>query len=408
MESLWNAREEVWQLAGYAAGKEFQMDNTVFSSAAIYGAGMVAVSVYYAVKTLYKETEVLCFIVKEQLGNPASIDGVPVVTLDCFKEGGISGIRKENAGCFPERRTEENGKKERREAPEKEIGIIIATPENHHASIIEDLKERGFHNYICIDSGKEADLMGRYYGRTGGFPLLRSCPPGAQDPEVSVYMSKFYKDQPLQGDYPVPAWLHPIQAGASLTELRVADICDNAGDNISVKNVNYSELSAMYWIWKHADAEYLGLFHYRRILDIKEEDFRRLGENDIDVVLPYPSVYFPNIEGHHKRYVEDSDWEAMVKALEECAPEYAAALPGIFAGQYFYNYNILVAKRQVFKDYCSWLFPVLERTEELSVPKGKERADRYIGYLGENLTTLYFLYHSKDYRIVHTGRRMLV
>src|SRR5699024_11820341 len=30
------------------------------------------------------------------------------------------------------------------------------------------------------------------------------------------------------------------------------------------KNDRYSELTALYWAWKHVDAEYIGLAHYRR------------------------------------------------------------------------------------------------------------------------------------------------
>ena len=79
----------------------------------------------------------------------------------------------------------------------------------------------------------------------------------------------------------------------------------------------------------------------------------------------------------------------------------------IFAQDYLYNYNIILAKRQVLADYCAWLFPILERTEELSSPKGWERSDRYMGYLGENLLTLYFLFHRNDLNIYHSGRLML-
>ena len=97
----------------------------------------------------------------------------------------------------------------------------------------------------------------------------------------------------------------------------------------------------------------------------------------------------------------------MLRALRECEPDYADALPDIFAGRYFYNYNMFLAKDTVWKAYCDWLFPILKRTEELSVPKGSERADRYIGYLGENLTTLYFMYHKDDLKIAHVGRILL-
>ena len=98
----------------------------------------------------------------------------------------------------------------------------------------------------------------------------------------------------------------------------------------------------------------------------------------------------------------------MLQALAECEPEYAKKLPEVFEGQYFYNYNMLIAKKQVFREYCDWLFPILKRTEELSVPKGCERADRYIGYLGESLTTLYFMINRDNLNIAHTGRRMLI
>ncbi len=98
----------------------------------------------------------------------------------------------------------------------------------------------------------------------------------------------------------------------------------------------------------------------------------------------------------------------MLKALEECAPAYAKVLPDVFADKYFYNYNMLIARKQVFRDYCNWLFPILKRTEELSTPRGWERADRYIGYLGESLMTLYFMVHKNDLRIAHTGRLMLI
>ena len=70
-------------------------------------------------------------------------------------------------------------------------------------------------------------------------------------------------------------------------------------------------------------------------------------------------------------------------------------------------FNMFIMKKEVLDAFCTWLFPILERTEALSTPKGWERRDRYIGYLGESLMTLYFLYHKKDLKIYHAGRLML-
>ena len=55
----------------------------------------------------------------------------------------------------------------------------------------------------------------------------------------------------------------PIQVGAAL-HLALGYVPDNTGDNISAKNPNYCELTALYWAWKNLDCEYIGLCHYRR------------------------------------------------------------------------------------------------------------------------------------------------
>ena len=39
---------------------------------------------------------------------------------------------------------------------------------------------------------------------------------------------------------------------------------DNEGDNISIKNPRYCELTGIYWAWKNLDSDYLGLVHFRR------------------------------------------------------------------------------------------------------------------------------------------------
>ncbi len=99
----------------------------------------------------------------------------------------------------------------------------------------------------------------------------------------------------------------------------------------------------------------------------------------------------------------------MLQALRETAPAYLEAYEkGIADGeQYFHNFNMLIARAEVFDEYCDFLFKVLERTEELTTPKGAERADRFAGYLGENLTTLFFLKNRENLRIIYAGKLWL-
>lgn len=345
----------------------------------IFGAKSLALGACLAIEHLYPQYHICGFVVSRLTGNHSLLHGLPVKELSSLTD--------------------------------KETPIFIATPEDVQAKIVESLEENGFYRYRRMDSRTEAELMGAYYGSIHKFPGLAMC--GGSE-KMHGYMAKFYKDKALTGSYKIPSWIQPIQVGAALTEERVALKTDDQGANISVKNVNYCELTALYWIWKNEmekdcdPGSYYGLFHYRRLLDIKEESFSYLSENAVDVVLPYPTICEPDISEHHERYVRPGDWEAMLQAVKELQPEYYAAFSEILKRQYMYNYNIIFARKEVLIDYCRWLFPILERTEELSVPRGAERADRYIGYLGENLLTLYFMYNKDGLNIRHTGKVMLI
>ena len=187
-----------------------------------------------------------------------------------------------------------------------------------------------------------------------------------------------------------------------------ADCYDNTGDNISALNPNRCEMTAHYWVWKNrlegSTHNYVGICHYRRILDLSDEDLKKMVANDVDVVLPYPMIHYPNAAIQHTWYVPEKDWELTKRVVSELYPEYEKCFDEIFNAPEFYNYNMLVAKKEVFADYCAWLYPILDRIEELSEPKGTDRRDRYTAYLSESLETLYFMANLKNLKIYHTGR----
>lgn len=108
---------------------------------AIFGAKSLALGVYRAVQKLYRELDVVGFLVTDKFGNPDTLAGLPVYEIGDFQE--------------------------------RDICILIATPEDMHITIVRSLEEKGFHSHICIDSKKESDLMGKYYAMTGKFKALR-------------------------------------------------------------------------------------------------------------------------------------------------------------------------------------------------------------------------------------------
>lgn len=353
----------------------------------IFGAQGYALGTYMAIKEMFPARKIECFLVSKLGMNAKMLAGLPVRELDDF----VSGMTdKEKA----------------------DIEIIIGTPEMVLDEIEELLLGYGFHNIVRLTSSRWAELMDEYHAKLGSFTPLKCLPVGSVEPSLRIYSVKSHVDKALKNEYTMPECMLPIQVGKALVHQNVADVTDDVGDNISIKNGNYCELTALYWMWKNCLPEgkeqYYGLAQYRRRFELSQDDLLRLYSNDVDAILPYPLPYDPDIQEHHKRYIKEEDWNVLIKALEELQPEYAKAYKGILEQPFLYNYNVIIAKKEVLMDYCSWLFPIFARVEELSVPKGSERSDRYIGYMGENLETLYFMYNADKLNIVHAGCRLLV
>lgn len=360
---------------------------------AIYGAQGYALGTYTAIKTLYPKREVSCFLVTRMDGNAPVLGGIPVKALADYA-GELTGEEK------------------------RQVEILIATPNQVQPEIEEILENFGFRHHRRLTFARYAELMKLFHARLGRFLPLSALPVGCHMPFVRMYMAKSHVDKPLREQAALPEYVFPIQAGTDCSDMRVADLADNTGEHISNRNGNYCELTALYWIWKNkmdaggpvdgGEGQYYGLCQYRRGFVLTEDDLLRLTDNDVDVVLPYPMPYEPDIHAHHERYIKEADWNAMLRALEELAPAYAELFPKILGQQYLYNYNVILAKKKVLRDYCAWLFPILMRTEELSDPKGWERSDRYLGYMGETLLTLYFMKNAERLNVVHAECRLAV
>ena len=359
----------------------------------IFGAQGYALGAYKALKTLCPKRVISYFVVSAIGNNAPTLEDIPVVEL----------------AALSARMTDEE---------KKNMDVLIATPENVQPEIEEILENYGYRFHRRLDSERWAELMKMFHIKLGSFMPLSVLPVGYNRPFVRIYMAKSHKDRPLKNSALLSDYVFPLQVGVDNCDVRIADLLDNKGENISHKNGNYSELTGLYWIWKNKlcckgtdngdEGQYYGLVQYRRMFDFSEDDLLRLVDNDVDVVLPYPLPYEPNIHTHHERYLKEEDWSALLTALRELQPEYSDVFTEILEQQYFYNYNVILAKKAVLREYCEWLFPILKRVEELSVPKGSERADRYIGYMGETLETLYFMKKMKSLNIVHTECRLII
>ena len=72
-----------------------------------------------------------------------------------------------------------------------------------------------------------------------------------------------HKESPI----PKANWLIPLGVGGFKSE-NIIESDDQYDDNISQLNKYYCELTGIYHAWKNSDAEYIGISHYRRYLNI--------------------------------------------------------------------------------------------------------------------------------------------
>lgn len=201
--------------------------------------------------------------------------------------------------------------------------------------------------------------------------------------------------------YPVPddpCYL-PVQVGAALREERIPGFTpDDTGDNISEKNKNYCELTALYWAWKNLDADYIGLAHYRRHFSTGrlwgDKQSRIIGGAALekklaacDVLLPVPRNYW--IETNYSQYAHAHhaiDLDTTRQILVERHPEYLPAWDRSMKKTTGHRFNMFVMKRELFDAYCAWLFDVLfELEKRLDISAYSEYDSRVFGFVSERL-----------------------
>ena len=192
---------------------------------------------------------------------------------------------------------------------------------------------------------------------------------------------------------PDPAYV-PLQVGSALHE-HLPYLHDDTGDNISAKNLYYSELTGIYWIWKNdAASDIIGTAHYRRYLlngdhiFTAEEAARELQECDListkQVALP-TSYYEAFSADHHQK-----DLDVLADIIRELRPAYSETFNRVVHGNRTYFGNMFIMPRSRFMDYCDFLFPLLIETEkQVDMTGYTAYQKRLYGFLSELLLTVY-------------------
>lgn len=215
---------------------------------------------------------------------------------------------------------------------------------------------------------------------------------------------------------PTDSMYVPIHVGKELSSISLPYCGDNTGNHISMKNPHYCELTALYWAWKNISSDYVGMVHYRRHF-ICEKNFKLyfiknkfpyiLKENELesilneyDIVLPKLRNYY--IETNYSHYIHAHPAESLDKTQEiihSLFPEYDIAFQTVMERTKAHMFNIFLMKKEIFDNYCQWLFTILfELEKQLDISSYDSYNQRIFGFVSELLLDVYLLKHNFIYK----------
>ena len=210
----------------------------------------------------------------------------------------------------------------------------------------------------------------------------------------------------------------PIHVGADSNKNETPYTKDNTGDNISIKNPNFCELTGLYWVWKNLKNDYIGLVHYRRHLTMskkkyktEEEKFKNVLKgkeidellNTTDIILPKKRKYYiENLYDHYKHtmYIEPLDITRDI--IKEKYPDYLNEFDKLHKRTSAHMFNMFVMKKEILDKYCAWLFDILFELEK-RVDNSKYDAfhGRFYGRVSELLFDVWLNKNNLTYKEIN-------
>lgn len=201
-------------------------------------------------------------------------------------------------------------------------------------------------------------------------------------------------------------------ARSNLQFLEAHMIGDDTGDNISLKNSSYNELTALYWAWKNYDKignpTHIGLMHYRRHFIFKDLENTFNECNDIgndyfsyelnfsresvetilcnnDFIAKKPAK-FSSVKDAYLANHRPENLETAITILKELFPQYAASCDKYLNGKDCYYLNMFVFPKTIFFEYCTYIFSVLGEFEK------RVDTSRMRFFISEFLTGIFIQY----------------
>lgn len=224
--------------------------------------------------------------------------------------------------------------------------------------------------------------------------------------------------------------LVPIQVGCHNAKVHFEGMLhDNDGINISKDNPYYCELTAQYWAWKNTNSDFVGFLHHRRYFSFEENKIRDAAcpkrkvrpyfifdepneetlnqisfntnslQNMIeryDIIAPTSEKIYETVCHQYERCENPAtnEIEIVRKIIAKRFPQYLKAADDYLNGKEAYFCNMFVMRRDVFEDYCEWLFDILFELDACRSEEQRQKRDN--GKISERLFGIYFTQKKRE------------
>ncbi len=363
----------------------------------IFGAHSRGRTLAEYLRSLYPDLVIEAFLYDNEEENPSVLDGVPVLPL-------------KKSFFF-----------------HTENPVYIGTRGIYHESVTERLRNLGFMEIypvtVELDLKLRNEYLSKYYENIGRVFMKidglnmdsvslwegRTKEEKLSEKSAGIYVARSVSDKPLRQDYELASYERALQVGAVLTEECIEKdiLTDDTGEHISGRNKQFCELTGLYWVWKNAREDIVGLAHYRRHFILPDDWIERMLYHEIDVILPVPLYVAPSIEGNFKERHEAENWDHMMQYLQKKDPWMYMKANEFFRGNLYSPCNMLIARKRVLDELCQWLFPILFYVAECGGHKEDPYSNRYPGFIAERLITFFLEKNRNQYKLVYADKNFL-
>lgn len=192
-------------------------------------------------------------------------------------------------------------------------------------------------------------------------------------------------------------------------------IGDDTGENISIKNPYFCELTGLYWAWKNLSCDYVGLVHYRRYFSTKGLFFRIthspkdsiLTSSELGQLIPKYKIivpkkrryYIETLYSHyeHTHYKEHLD--IVREIISEKQASYLNEFDIVMKQSYGYMFNMYIMEKELSDEYCKWLFDILFELEtKVNSSDYSDFQSRFYGRVSEILFNVWLKHINAVYK----------